>query len=131
MNASFIFLSLIFSFSFSFNHCYASPGFSSKDKSADPNFSAGEPYGLVREKLIKDGWSPVLSPDADACMNGDKRCENRPEMEACSGSGLAPCKFVWKKNNHELNVFTLGADATDEGDAGFDSLEIVELNSEK
>ena len=89
------------------------------------NFTEGEAYGLVRESLINSGWSPVISADADECINGDVRCESRPEMEACSGSGLAPCKFVWRKGKNTLNVFTVGVDATDQGDAAFDSYELI------
>lgn len=88
------------------------------------NFNKGEAYGLVRESLITSGWSPVISANIDKCIKGDVRCENRPEMETCSGSGLAPCKFVWRKNKNTLNIFTVGMDATDQGDAAFDSYEL-------
>ena len=131
MNFKFKILSLFLILSFSFNSCYAEPEFVAIDKLEAPHFSSGEPYSAVREKLINEGWSPVISPDSYVCIDGDVRCANRPEMEACSGSGLAPCKFVWSKDGYNLNVFTVGVDATDEGDAAFDSLEIVDLHSKK
>ena len=128
MNIRVGFLLLIFILSFSFNLGYAESKFTQTNNIAVPSFSSGEPYREVREKLIKDGWRPVILADADVCIDDDVRCANRPEMEACSGSGLAPCKFLWSKDGYRLTVFTLGMDATDDGDAAFDEFEIVELS---
>lgn len=114
---------------FASNECFTNSNL--MDGVFSSRFTKGQPYGEIREKLIEEGWDPVVSPDSDVCMEGDVRCANRPEMEACSGTGLAPCKFVWSKDGYNLNVFTVGMDATDEGDAAFDGVEIVELNSEK
>ena len=68
---------LVFLSAFASAECFSDP--LSLDKAALPTFLIGEPYGDVRGKLIGEGWSPVLSPDADICMEGDVRCANRPE----------------------------------------------------
>lgn len=99
----------------------------SKNNVTVPQFETDEAYGHVREKLIQMGWEPVVSPESDTCWEGDVRCTNRPEMEACSGTGIAPCVFVWRKENYTLRVYTVGEDAEVEGgDAQFSSLEMIE-----
>lgn len=76
-----------------------------------PSFNEGKPYSEVRTEMLKDGWTPLKLPDADSCGEFDDRCKNRPEMEACSGSGLAPCKFAWKKEEKITKICTVGEDA--------------------
>lgn len=77
---------------------------------AKPKFKRGESYASVRLKLIKAGWLPYHSPNADVC-NEDRRCAGRPEMEACSGVEQAPCKFLWRRGGERLSVCTIGEDA--------------------
>lgn len=76
--------------------------------SAIPNFKKSESYKTVRTKLIKAGWKPYNSPEAGPCAEGDERCQGRPEMESCAGTGLGNCKFVWKKASRKLAIFTVG-----------------------
>ena len=73
-----------------------------------PQFKKGESYTSVRAKMIKSDWTPFHSSDADACSEGDKRCEGRPEMEACAGTGMANCRFLWKKNGKTTAICTVG-----------------------
>lgn len=73
-----------------------------------PRLKKGESYRSVRAKMIKAGWKPFHSPDADKCAAGDKRCEGRPEMESCAGTGLGNCKFLWKRRGKTVAVFTIG-----------------------
>lgn len=73
-----------------------------------PPLKKGESYKSVRAKMIKAGWKPYHSPDADECAAGDKRCENRPEMESCSGTGLAFCSFLWKRDKKTVRIVTKG-----------------------
>lgn len=73
-----------------------------------PPFARNESYAQVRVVLIRDGWQPVISKDADQCMEGDTRCEGRPEMQTCSGSGLAMCRFRWQRDGQQLAVCTAG-----------------------
>lgn len=85
-----------------------------------PALKKGERYKTVRAKLIKAGWKPYHSPDADECAAGDKRCENRPEMESCSGTGLAFCSFLWQRDKKTLRVVTSGENPV------FDNQKLVE-----
>ena len=73
-----------------------------------PPLKEGEDYGAVRTKMIKAGWKPFHAPDADECGSRDARCANRPEMVACAGTGLANCKFLWKKNSRTVALCTAG-----------------------
>lgn len=73
-----------------------------------PPFSRSESYAGVRVLLMRDGWLPVISKDADQCMEGDTRCEGRPEMQTCSGSGLAMCRFRWRRDGQQLTICTTG-----------------------
>jgi hypothetical protein len=73
-----------------------------------PPFARNESYERVRVVLMRDGWQPVTSKDADQCMEGDTRCESRPEMQTCSGSGLAMCRFRWQLDGQQLTICTAG-----------------------
>lgn len=73
-----------------------------------PPFARNESYAQVRVVLMRDGWQPVISKDADQCMEGDTRCEGRPEMLTCSGSGLAMCRFRWERDEQQLTICTVG-----------------------
>lgn len=73
-----------------------------------PPFARNESYAQVRVVLLRDGWLPVISQDADHCMEGDSRCEGRPEMQSCSGSGLAICRFRWQRDGQWLTICTAG-----------------------
>ena len=73
-----------------------------------PSFKKGESYTSVRRKMLKAGWKPFHSPNADECAKGDLRCENRPEMESCAGTGLGPCNFLWKRNKKTVTITTVG-----------------------
>lgn len=73
-----------------------------------PVFIPNETYGGLRKRLLQDGWEPVTLPDADTCGADDLRCRGRPEMMACAGTGLASCKFAWRKGALEIAVLTDG-----------------------
>lgn len=73
-----------------------------------PRFGKNESYSKVRVKLLKAGWKPFRSPDADECSDGDRRCAGRPEMQSCAGTGLAPCRFLWKRRGKTVVIFTAG-----------------------
>lgn len=73
-----------------------------------PKFKKGDAYKSVREKLIKAGWTPFKSKEADKCLEGDERCQDFPEMEACAGTGLGNCRYLWKKGSKTLAIFTVG-----------------------
>lgn len=73
-----------------------------------PIIAKDAPYGAVRENLLAAGWQPFISPDADKCWEGDRRCQGRPEKQACAGTGVGNCLFLWRKGNAVLAVFTVG-----------------------
>lgn len=73
-----------------------------------PPFSRVETYAQVRAVLMRQGWNPVVSRDADECMPDDSRCAGRPEMLTCSGSGLAMCRFRWQRDEQSLTICTAG-----------------------
>src|ERR1041385_5135915 len=80
------------------------------DKSAKPSiprFRQLSPYATARERLLSTGWQPAASPDADKCMEDDARCQGRPEMEACAGTGKANCLFLWRKGDVTVAVSTV------------------------
>ncbi len=72
-----------------------------------PRLKKSESYAMVRVKMIKAGWKPYHSPDAQDC-GGDARCEGRPEMEACAGTGMANCVFLWKRKGKTVEILTTG-----------------------
>ncbi len=80
-----------------------------------PTFSKDENYGSVRQKMLEGGWQPYHDVNADVCANGDARCQGRPEMQACAGSGMANCRFLWKKDGKTIVIFTVGEDAVFDG----------------
>lgn len=82
-----------------------------------PLFKKGEDYGAVRTKMIKAGWTPLHVTDADTCDSDDPRCIGRPEMVSCAGTGMANCKFLWKKDARTVALCTVG-----EGRAVFDGV---------
>ena len=86
----------------------AQAGRSNVNQRPVPPFSRNESYAQVRVVLMRDGWQPVISKDADQCMDGDSRCEGRPEMLTCSGSGLAMCRFRWRREGQEVTICTAG-----------------------
>ncbi|MEK7724538.1 MAG: hypothetical protein AAB336_09340 [Acidobacteriota bacterium] len=72
-----------------------------------PKFKKGDEYKSVREKLIKAGWTPFKSKEADECLEGDERCQDFPEMQSCVGTNLGNCRYLWKKGNKTLAIFTI------------------------
>ncbi len=86
------------------------------DEVADlPQFEKDETYSSVRIKMINAGWEPLHSESADTCSESDSRCKDRPEMESCAGTGMANCKFLWKKNEKTTAICTVGEDAIYDG----------------
>lgn len=72
-------------------------------------FKKGDDYkSKVRVKMLKTGWKPAPTADADECGSGDSTCDEFPEMENCAGTGLGNCKFRWQKGDKTVAVFTVG-----------------------
>src|ERR1043165_2066667 len=75
-------------------------------------------YSKARKKLLPAGWQPLQTKSsADADEDADIKSGNGPlfwkrgyvELEACSGTGVAACAFLFKDayGNH-LRVTTAG-----------------------
>ena len=74
-----------------------------------PPFKTGESYARVRTTMIRAGWKPFHSDDADRpCYDSDPRCEGRPAMESCAGTGLANCRFLWRKGRKSAAICPIG-----------------------
>lgn len=73
-----------------------------------PKIKKGENYKTVRVKMLKAGWKPAATSKADKCFEGDERCEGRPEMQSCAGTGMANCAFRWKRRGKVVMIFTVG-----------------------
>lgn len=59
--------------------------------------ASGKSYGEVRETLIDSGWLATGPCDDD----GAGTCNPAyPEMQACAGTGTAPCKFRWTRGEY-------------------------------
>lgn len=73
-----------------------------------PRFPRNTDYRDARQSLIALGWQPIKLEGADECMSGDERCEGRPEMNSCSGTGMAYCAFTWKRRDTLIEIITAG-----------------------
>jgi hypothetical protein len=78
-----------------------------RERKTYPVFKHETPYAAARRNLVRRGWQPVISPDADACAEGDARCQGRPEMQACAGTGEANCLFLWRRAGTVIAVSTV------------------------
>jgi hypothetical protein len=93
----------------------AQPSFAQAKPTNLPRFSKQESYASVRSKMLRAGWKPFKAKNADRCFEGDARCQGRPEMTSCAGTGRANCKFVWVKNGEKAAICTVGTDAVYDG----------------
>lgn len=73
-----------------------------------PRFPRNTEYGNARQSLMALGWQPIKLEGADECMSGDDRCEGRPEMHTCSGTGMAFCAFTWRRRDTLIEIITAG-----------------------
>jgi hypothetical protein len=87
----------------------------SGELSQRPSIRPETPYSEVREILIREGGKPATQQEADECSESDIRCQGRPEMQACSGAGMAPCIFAWEKNGTLAKVCTIGMETAFNG----------------
>jgi hypothetical protein len=72
-----------------------------------PKIRKGETYKSIRVKMIKAGWKPAPTSEADKCSAEDSRCQGRPEMESCAGTGMANCAFRWKRKGKIVTILTV------------------------
>jgi hypothetical protein len=70
----------------------------------------GMAYKEVRARLTELGYAPASpSKDTRRCGTRKKICKNYPEVEACSGTGFAPCRFIFRyPRGRKIVVITKG-----------------------
>ena len=73
-----------------------------------PRLQRNSGYEAASRQLRTLGWRPAPQRDADTCGRGDDRCEGRPEMLSCAGTGMAACAFTWAKGATVIVVSTAG-----------------------
>jgi hypothetical protein len=81
-------------------------------------------YHKARKKLIAAGWQPLRTTSAnEAATNPDITSGNGPllwqkgyfELDACSGTGVAACAFMFKDaHGNRLRVTTEGEEVPNE-----------------
>lgn len=81
-----------------------------------PDFKPGTAYSSARGTLITKGFRPIRSSGAqrdDRCSAGRQDvCEAYPETVSCSGTGSAPCRFIFSaKDGTTLTIVADGEDA--------------------
>jgi hypothetical protein len=72
----------------------------------------GMDYKEVRARLTELGFAPD-SPSKDMKRCGSRKtiCKKYPEVEACAGTGAAPCRFAFKyPRGRKIVVITRGED---------------------
>jgi len=62
----------------------------------------GLPYDEARGKILAEGWRPT--PDAECYDPAGWRCEAYPEAVSCSGTGLGPCKMIWRHEDGRVMI---------------------------
>lgn len=87
---------------------FAAVSVEAQTKTDPPKFKEGAKYSDVRAQMIEAGWIPFRSKASDICSGEDERCNNYPEMEACAGTGLGNCRYLWKKDSKTVVIFTIG-----------------------
>lgn len=74
-----------------------------------PAIQAQTPYSKVRQIMLRHGWAPFHGNNASTCSPGDpgeRKCQGRPEMQACSDVGVGQCTWLWKKNGKIIVINT-------------------------
>lgn len=79
---------------------------------AVPSLEAGSSYFEARISLALLGWEPqrVASAGRVCSGGGVKSCELYEEMLGCSGLEQHRCQAIWRKNNSEFYIDTVGTD---------------------
>lgn len=62
----------------------------------------GMTYGTVKAKLLAAGYQPVRRPRDQHCGYG-AQCD-LPETDACSGTGVNQCSYIFRKGRVIIEV---------------------------
>jgi hypothetical protein len=67
------------------------------------------PYADLRRTVLSKGWLPLVDPDCKKNVGGVATiCEEKPELEACSGDGYCRMNFEHMSGGQKLAVGTYG-----------------------
>lgn len=65
----------------------------------------GMAYQELRKIVIANGWLPLVTPECKENVGGEaKICDQRPEVEACSGDGHCNMQFSHASDRTKLRV---------------------------
>src|SRR3954465_12778164 len=75
-----------------------------------PSFPKSTLYEEARRSLTALGWQPASG--MKGCSIGrEDVCDTFPETDYCSGTGLARCSFLWRKDGSLIEAGTVGEEA--------------------
>lgn len=75
-----------------------------------PSFVSGEDYKTgVREKMLKAGWKPARSKEADSCGSAEVICDEYDEYE--SHTEKEQTSFRWQRSGKIVEILTAGKDS--------------------
>lgn len=78
-----------------------------------PMLRQDSPYAEVRQALINAGWQPVTHSYLSPSDRDRAERSGYPELQACSGTGLGFCSFIFSAaNGQKLRVITAGQNST-------------------
>ena len=79
-----------------------------------PHINQNQSYRALRQELIDMGWQPAtfeLENEFETVRNHIHQVEGWHEIEACSGTGLGFCKFIFQdEQGNQLSITTVNND---------------------
>ena len=73
-----------------------------------PTFKKGALYSQARAQLTSQGYRPVRGDGSGCSFGREDVCRAYPEAEACAGTGVGSCLFLWKRGRQVVEVMTIG-----------------------
>ncbi|NJM77227.1 MAG: hypothetical protein HC852_17405 [Acaryochloridaceae cyanobacterium RU_4_10] len=71
------------------------------------DLSKGKSYAEFRQSALSWGWAPVVDPNCKTNVGGTASiCDERPEVESCSGDGYCILRFQHRIKDVALKVVT-------------------------
>lgn len=71
------------------------------------DLTKGKPYAEFRQSALSWGWAPVVDPNCKTNVGGTASiCDERPEVESCSGDGYCILRFQHRIKAVALKIVT-------------------------
>ncbi len=86
-----------------------------------PSFYQGMPYSEARAKMLDLGWQVPVVNYSKTCEFIKEICNQYPEVDDCSGTGMGFCLFIFTDSNGKRFIITT---------AGQDPLTVVNWRNE-